>query len=96
VEALRLESLGLEACEEFPEKPDLGPGTKGEVGTADHRFAQRTGGRTPARTAAAAGGVSGAPTPVKPRLLFGRPASSQARACRLIYPWESLSGASCT
>ena len=35
-------SLGLEAAEEFPEVPSLGPGTKGAVGTADHRFARRS------------------------------------------------------
>jgi hypothetical protein len=84
--AVSAEELGLESCEEFPEKPKLEPGTKGEVGTADHRFAQRTpsgggagiGERTPARGGGAAGG--GAPTPVKPRLLFGRPSShAQAR-----------------
>ncbi len=33
-------ALGLEEAQEFPEVPSLGPGTKGAVGTADHRFAQ--------------------------------------------------------
>lgn len=53
-------SLGLETAEEFPEAPSLGPGTKGAVGAADHRFAQH-----PRPQRAASAPLPGASTPAR-------------------------------